>query len=214
MANRFAVYASFVDHLQKEDSLHNSMFDLCSGSGEPAVEIFNRVSQFESLQLSDKFPSTNTNFNAPIVYIKESVDALKTSFDSSHTYTMFNAFHHFKAFEQQELISKIRVQNAQAYIVEILTPGIFVYIKIFFTCTLGTLLFTPFIKPFSWRRLLFTYPIPINLFSITFDGLVSVCKSKSLKQYQTLFANTIHPPEIVQLKKGLFSLIVIKIKHS
>ncbi len=189
------------------------MFDLCSGSGRPAVDIFDRISQFKSLHLSDKFPSTHTNFSSPIVYVKESVDALKLRFDSSHTYTMFNAFHHFSDFEQQELISKIRLQNAEAYIVEILTPGILVYIKIFFTCTLGTLLFTPFIKPFSWRRILFTYPIPINLFSITFDGLVSVYKSKSLKQYQTLFLNTIHPPEIIRLKKGLFSLIVFKIKH-
>jgi hypothetical protein len=54
-----------------------------------------------------------------------------------------------------------------------------VLLKIIFTTTIGQIILTPFVKPFSWMRLVFTYIIPINLFTITWDGVVSVLKSES-----------------------------------
>jgi hypothetical protein len=73
------------------------------------------------------------------------------------------------------------------------------------------LVLTPFIRPFSLKRMIFTYIIPINIITITFDGIVSVLKSRSVKQYQGLFANRGQAMNIFRLKNGLNRLIVIQI---
>jgi len=79
------------------------------------------------------------------------------------------------------------------------------------TTTIGCLLLTIFIKPFSLIRLLFTYILPVNILTITYDGMISVLKSRSLKQYQTLLNNPNNPMKIYKLKDGLTNLIIIQI---
>lgn len=209
---RFNVYAPFINYLNNDNSRPDKLFDLCSGSGEPAISIFKALTHSGDLTLSDKFPSSVQTSQTNISYIQTQMDVLTLNFNSNYTYTMFNAFHHFNKDEQMQIVSKIKSQKASAYFVEILSPNILFYLKVLTMTTLGTLLFTPFIKPFSIKRLFFTYLLPINLFTITYDGLVSVYKSKSVKQYRNQFNTWIEPTDIFELKKGLFSLIVIKIK--
>ena len=124
---------------------------------------------------------------------------------------MFNAFHHFDTSDQTKLVKRLKDNNANAFIVEILAPHYLFYFKILFTTTIGTLLLTPFLKPFSFKRLFFTYIFPINIFTITYDGLVSVYKSKSVRQYQKQMEGLILPSAIFELKKGPFKLIVIQV---
>ncbi len=212
VVSQFKVYSPFISQLKNDKPQNKHMFDLCSGSGEPAISIFKTIDYFKSLTLSDKFPSTSKTLIAPMAYIPEPMDVLIQSFQPSYTYTMFNALHHFNDKQQQLIVLNMKAQKAEAYFVEILAPHFLFYLKILFTTTIGTLLFTPFIKPFSLKRLFFTYCIPINIITITYDGLLSVYKSKSVRQYQKLFTGLIAPTEIFELKKGLFSLIVIKIK--
>ena len=47
-----------------------------------------------------------------------------------------------------------------------------------------------FVKPLSFARLFFTYIIPINLITVTYDGIVSVLKSKTVRHYETLLKNS------------------------
>jgi hypothetical protein len=126
-------------------------------------------------------------------------------------YTMFNAFHHFKDKEKVKIVQEIQNSGSTAFIVEILEPTIFCLLKIFFTTTIGSLVLTPFIRPFSLKRLFFTYILPVNILTITFDGIVSVLKSRSVKQYQDLFANNEHAIKIFRIKNGLTPLIAIQI---
>ena len=44
------------------------------------------------------------------------------------------------------------------------------------------LLLTPFVRPFSWARLLFTYVIPIAVPLIVFDGIVSCLRSYTVAE--------------------------------
>jgi len=62
-------------------------------------------------------------------------------------------------------------------------------IKIIFTATVIQLLTAPFVKPFSLLRLLFTYIIPVNLFTVAYDGVISVLSSKTAAQYTGLLNN-------------------------
>ena len=209
---KFNIYQSFIDYLNQQKNNNSVMFDLCSGSGEPALSIFSKSKNFSSLNLSDKYPNLKYIKRENVIYIEESVDVLNMEFEKGQTYTMYNAFHHFSDEDKKLIIQKCNQANANMFIVEILEPSLFFLIKVLALTTFGVLLFNPFVKPFSWKRLLFTYIIPINIISISFDGMVSVLKSRSLKNYKELFADSKNI-NVFNLKRGISSLVVIELKN-
>jgi hypothetical protein len=161
--------------------------DLCTGNANPALYLHKRLFEAPKLVLTDKFPHLEAaQFRAQpqIQVINESVDVLDMRFENNQLYMMFNAFHHFDANAQNKIMTDLQQAGSPFIFVEILQPKLFEYLKIAVTTTLGQLLLTPFVRPFSWLRLLFTYIIPINLLTVTYDGLVSVSKSKSVAQFQ------------------------------
>jgi len=211
VVDKFNVYDVFIQHLKTIKLSRLPLTDLCSGSGEPAISILRKSNCFSRLKLTDKFPSALNITDNNISYEVQSTDVLDLEFKTGTYYTMFNAFNHFTDEEKLKITQNIQESGASAFIVEILEPTFFCLLKVFFTTTLGSLVLTPFIRPFSLKRLFFTYILPINIITITFDGMVSVLKSRSVNQYQDLFANNEHAINIVQLKNGLSPLIVIQI---
>lgn len=211
VVDRFDVYDVFIQHLKTIQLSKLPMTDLCSGSGEPALSIFRKSNCFSRLILTDKFPNALNVQDDDIYYDMQSIDVLKMAFQPNAYYTMFNAFHHFKDEDKVTIAQNLQSSGATAFIVEILEPTVFCFLKICFMTTIGCLVLTPFMRPFSLKRLLFTYLLPINLLTITFDGIVSVFKSRSVKQYQDLLANNVQAVKIVRIKNGLTPLIVIQI---
>ncbi len=208
---RFKVYDVFIQHLKTLQLSMLPVTDLCSGSGEPAISIFRKSNCFSRLKLTDKFPSALKIKDDKIYYEMQSTDVLEMEFKPGTCYTMFNAFHHFTDEEKVKIAQEIQNSGSAAFIVEILEPTVFCLLKIFLTTTMGSLVLAPFIRPFSLKRLFFTYILPVNIITITFDGIVSVFKSRSVKQYQDLFANNAHAIKIFRLKNGLSPLIIIQI---
>lgn len=209
---RFKVYEGFIQHLRNAECTKQSMVDLCSGSGEPAITIFRKSDCFSQLTLTDKYPTVNFFAGSNIEYIPESIDVLKMEFQPNVCYTMFNAFHHFSDEDKLKLIKRVSESGSQGYFVEILEPWADTLLKVIIATTVGLLLVTPFIKPFSWKRLLFTYIIPVNIFTITFDGVVSVLKARSAKQYQNLFFRYGETIGITRLRHWLTSIVIIHIR--
>jgi ubiquinone/menaquinone biosynthesis C-methylase UbiE len=209
---RFNVYGVFIDHIKTLRRPPQSMTDLCSGSGEPAISIFKNSKCFSHLILSDKYPNTANLHGDKIYYEKSKVDVLEMEFRPGTCYTMFNAFHHFTDEEKLKIAQKIQNSGSDAFIVEILQPNIFCFLKILFATTIGSLFLTPFIRPFSIRRLLLTYILPVNTIAIAFDGILSVAKSRSAKQYQNLFYQSVHAIQVYELKSNLSQLVVIQIE--
>jgi len=203
VVSKFHIYESFIEYLNKQNVKSKIQYDLCSGSAEPANTIFHSVNCFDQLILSDKFPSYQNI---------QQLDVLDANYSDKYTYTMFNAFHHFTDNDKKAIVEKIKKSNAQAYFVEILEPSLFFIIKVLFATIIGTILLSPFIKPFSFKRLFFTYIIPINIINISYDGVISVLKSRSLNQYHKLFIND-HQVKVQRLKKDIRTLIVISINH-
>lgn len=212
VVSRFGIYNSFITYLRSSGRSFKNMFDLCSGSGEPAITIFRRSATFNTLILSDKFPQAYAD-SPDITYIKNSCDALTMTFDPGQTYTMFNAFHHFDDTQKAAIIRRIRESGSAAYFVEILQPNLWSFIKVLFATSIGTLLLTPFLRPFSWSRLFFTYILPINLITIMFDGLTSVFKSRSVRQFQRILQPFGQGTKVFKLG-GISPLIVIKAEQA
>jgi hypothetical protein len=187
----------------------NKIIDLCSGSGEPAIYVQNFLSKNVEIMLTDKFPPKTTLPN----YNLQSVDVLTINPEKKVVFTMYNAFHHFGNKQQQDILQKFYTNQSSILIVEILTPNLLCMLNVIFSSTIGQLLLTPFIKPFSFWRLFFTYVIPINIFTVMYDGIISVVKSKSQTQYQMLI-NTITTTnycfEVLSIKQWHGKIICIK----
>jgi len=113
--------------------------------------------------------------------------------EENTVYTTYNAFHHFPKTQQKAFVKKMAAHKTCFLIGEILTPGFFNGVKILLTATLLQLLTAAFVKPFSLPRLFFTYIIPVNLFTVTYDGIISVIRSKTAKEYNDLLQDISNP---------------------
>lgn len=209
----FNFYGIFIEHLKGMSLSGKPMFDLCSGAGEPAITIFRKCNCFSHLYLSDRYPNLPSINNHNITYLPQSMNVLNIQFEKDAYYTMFNAFHHFSDKEKLMIAERIHTSGSNAFFVEILQPRIDYILKVLLMTTLGSLLLTPFVKPFSISRLFFTYIIPVNILTITYDGLLSVAKSRSVKQYRKLFIHYRESTSVFKLKNSLTSIIVIQIKQ-
>jgi len=211
MVVKLNVYDTFIEHIKTLSLPPQPMQDLCSGSGEPAISIFKKSNCFTKLNLGDKYPNQLTAPNEKIFYETKSEDVLHMEFKSGRCYTMFNAFHHFTDEDKLKIIEKIQASGSSAFIVEILEPSALCLLQVLFTTLVGSLILTPLMKPFSLKRLFFTYLIPVNVIAITFDGIISVIKSRSHKQYKNLFSGMNDTVKVFTFKDGIVKLNVIQL---
>ncbi len=212
LVTRFHFYDPFVDSLRARSFTPRPLWDLCSGSGEPAISIFKECGQFTTLTLSDKFPNPSRSRDDRIAYLDHPADVLAMRFSRGTCYTMFNALHHFSDDEKLRIVQRVQDAGAMAFFVEVLEPSAPCLLGVLFAASAGNLLLAPFIRPFSVWRLFFTYVLPINLITIGFDGVVSVLRSRSARHYQALFTSARPGVQVLRLAKGRVPLIVIGIR--
>ena len=190
MVSQFGLYQG-VAKMVKQDLIDQSIIkitDLCSGSGYPAIFVHEKI-DLPALEttLTDKFPQQIIPISG-ILYSVDKIDVNDTEIDNGVYYTMFNAFHHLDNEEQKNLIQKVIEKNANMMIVEIVQPTLLNVVLVSLASTLGVWLLCPLIRPFDWKRILFTYIIPINVFTVLIDGYISILKSKTKRQYQDHFS--------------------------
>ncbi len=203
------VYDRVVDRLRSRPEPLRPMVDLCSGSGEPAISIHRASAAFSSLTLTDKYPGRAPPLGVAVVYVPASVDVLQLDFAPGTCYTMFNAFHHFPDADKLRILQRIRASGSEACFVELLEPTVVCFIKVLLMTTLGTVLLTPFVRPFSLGRLFFTYILPVNVLTITYDGAVSVLRARSARRYSALFAGEVGVA-VTRLVGGVLPLMLIE----
>lgn len=154
--------------------------DLCSGSSGPwlhlAEQLRNEVGSCIEVLLTDKFPSKivsrRVSSTVGLTCHPESVDALAVPAELNGVRTLFDGLHHFEPASAQAIIEDA-VKSNQAIIVFELLQRTWSAVLLALTTPLGVFFLTPIIRPFSFRRILFTYVIPISPIIITWDGLIS-----------------------------------------
>ncbi len=177
MVDRFGVYAPVVPLLQRtlaaNDTAH--VTDLGSGSGGPIQYLAQQhdLSHAHFL-LTDRFPSSSPSGGPRIHWHPKPVDALAPDAPGRGIITLFNVLHHFTPGQQRQLLEMHGRRGM--FICEVLQPDVLTFVKILVATTVGQLLLAPWVRPFRWDRLLFTYVIPVNLITIPWDGLVSVLR--------------------------------------
>jgi hypothetical protein len=182
------LYQPMVAHLQElvKRQRPSVIQDVCSGSGRPFMAVMRELQNAPPGLLSDWHPDKQFVNTDKLQYISEPVNVLELTPHPGYCYTMFNAFHHFSAEMQSQLFQKMKATGSPFVVVEVLQPNLPAYLKVLLSATLIQVLTAPFVKPFSWLRLLFTWLLPVNIITVLYDGVISVMKSKTAVQYRRL----------------------------
>ena len=161
--------------------------DLCSGGGgpwlrlEPALAA--RCPTIE-IYLTDLHRNAVTGERLTSGRIKshpESVNALRVPPELTGFRTLFTSFHHFQPDEARALLRDAVASRSGIGIFEGTQRKFSGIVGMLFTPLLVWLL-TPFIRPFRWTRLLWTYVLPVVPFVVIFDGVVSVLRSYTVAE--------------------------------
>lgn len=157
--------------------------DVCSGSGGPIISL----DLPHRILLTDKYPISNfSERNERILFHEKPIDILQDEIPGEGLTSIFNAFHHFDHAQKTTILQKARKNRRPVFIAEILQPNLICLVRVILAATLMQWLLVPFMKPFSWKRLIFTYVIPIHTLTVVIDGIISVCKAGSATYLQSL----------------------------
>jgi hypothetical protein len=146
-----------------------------------------------SVCLTDKYPNleafrqSNRLTHQSISYHPQSLDATRVPGELTGFWTIFSAFHHFRP-EQACAVLANAVHKRQGIAVFEGTQHSVLALLLMLFVPLMVLLMTPFIRPFRWSRLLWTYLIPRLPLVVLFDGLVSCLRTYSVEELRDLTA--------------------------
>ncbi len=165
--------------------------DLASGAGTPAIEVTEQMRKNGgTLLLTDKFPNKTfaaaAEIHPGVSYAASPTDVMKHCLPAGELYTMFNAFHHFTFREKADILRKISARGGKVLITEPLQPNVTTFLKVAVATLIGPFLLTPFIRPLTLSRVFFTYLLPVGVFVTFWDGMASVFRAVSKREYLRL----------------------------
>jgi hypothetical protein len=196
VTNKFDFYKGIVplleDALEKTNT--NQIIDLASGGGGGWNSLSEHLTQSQpelKVTLTDYFPNIKAfeiaRSQKPDLfnYIKTSVDAKNVPEDLIGFRTQFLSIHHFKPEDALLILQNAVDSKAGIGIFEGQKRDVSHFFKNLFS-PISILLSTPFIRPFKFGRILFTYLIPIVPLFVLWDGVISVLRTYSVKEMEEL----------------------------
>jgi hypothetical protein len=170
--------------------------DLCAGAGgpwshlKPALDA--TLDAPSSILLTDFYPHAGTAPVPPgVQFVTTPVDARAVPPDLAGLRTLFAGFHHFRPADAQAILADA-VHNRRGILIVEGTQRSPIGLFAVLIAPLIALLITPRIRPFRWRRLIFTYLIPLVPLGILFDGVVSCLRTYTPTELRAL-ANAAGP---------------------
>ncbi|MCA9182973.1 MAG: hypothetical protein KDA51_16035 [Planctomycetales bacterium] len=170
--------------------------DLASGGGGQWRTLLPQVQALMPdvrLTLTDLYPNTSAfedlvePSQGAVDYETRPISATSVPCELNGLRTMFLSMHHFRPSEAQAILENAVVHQAPIAVFEAQCRD-FEHVIKFSMSPIFVLLLTPFIRPFSVLRLVFTYPIPIVPLVVGFDGVVSVLRTYSPEEMLQLAA--------------------------
>ncbi len=171
-----------------------SIVDMCSGGGGPWLDL-SQIIQLDSrhlhIWLTDKYPNLSAFRNVKavsdnhIIFYPHAVDAMKVPRGLKGFRTMFSSFHHFSPEEARAVLQNAVDAGESIGIFEI-TRRAPLTVCLMFPWAFMLFICTPFIRPFRWSRLLWTYLVPIIPFVLLFDGIVSCLRTYRPHELRTI----------------------------
>jgi hypothetical protein len=195
LANKAKIYKAALPILKKgiEKAGNQQIIDLASGGGGGLLWLNTELKKdFPKLKitLTDYYPNIDAfkrtkrkadNFE----YVEEKVDAKEVPSELKGFRTQFLSFHHFKPKEAKAILQNAVNEKSPIAIFEAQERSLLSILGMVFS-PLNVVFLTPFILPFKFGRILFTYLIPIVPAFVFWDGIVSCLRTYSVKEMKTL----------------------------
>jgi hypothetical protein len=171
-----------------------SIVDMCSGGGGPWLDLCRKLrpeAQALHILLTDKYPNIKAFQNVraasenQIAFYPDSVDAMKVPAELRGLRTMFTSFHHFPREEARAILQNA-VDAGQSIGIFEITRRAFSTIALMFPWALMLFVCTPWIRPFRWSRLFWTYLVPVIPLVVLFDGVVSCLRTYRAEELQEI----------------------------
>jgi hypothetical protein len=176
----------------------SEILDLCSGGTGPWLRLQKQLEAAGSpvtVKLSDKYPHPEAvqkwTGASPqgIEYLAEPVDAMKVPAHIKGMRTLFEGFHHFKPEQARAILQDAVEQKTAIGIFEasLMPPlGLFLLLMAPITTFFSYLVLTPFIKPRTFSRFLWTYLLPVVPLATCWDGVISLLRVYSVQELKVL----------------------------
>jgi hypothetical protein len=168
--------------------------DLCSGGSGPLTAVIEGL-RHEGIPatatLTDLYPNLDAferaaaRSNGAIDYMRTPVDATNVPRDLAGLRTVFNGFHHFRPLDATAILGDAANAQQPIAIFEASRRSLKTLIPVLFM-PLFVWLGTPFMKPVTWRRLAFTYLIPLVPLTCLWDGVVSQLRAYTIDELREL----------------------------
>ena len=174
----------------------NRIVDLCSGAGRPVLSLVSEIrgrglSRLEVV-LTDKYPNlaawreVQINEGASVSFEATPVDATDVPDHLDGFRTLFTSFHHFAETEARRVLRDAMDRGQGIGIFEYTERNWWVWGIPILLVPFFVWIVTPFIRPFSWRRLLWTYLLPVVPVVALWDGFVSCLRTYSVEELRGL----------------------------
>jgi hypothetical protein len=172
----------------------HQVLDLCSGAAGPWFWLRPALAERGlnvSVCLTDKYPNlgtvdhVNRLADEGIRYLPQPVDATRVPGELAGFRTIFTAFHHFRPADARVVLADA-VRQRQGIALFEGTQNSALGLLAMLLVPPMVLLVTPFIRPFRWSRLFWTYLIPVVPFLALFDGMVSNLRTYSVGELRQM----------------------------
>jgi hypothetical protein len=173
----------------------NVVIDLCSGGGGPWRSLAPALAEHGPIRvvLTDLYPNiqaytaVRAEAGETIDFHPAPVDATSVPASLQGVRTMFNAFHHFPVSKAIAVLGDAVAAGQPIAIFEAASTRALGLVAMPMQIPM-LLLGTPFVRPFRWSRLLFTYVIPLIPLLVLFDGTVSFLRLYSREELEEVIA--------------------------
>lgn len=197
LSNKAKIYKPVVHLLAEKikESGNDGIVDLASGGGGGLLwlntELKKEIPNLK-ITLTDFYPNIpafvqtqkqDSNFG----YETTSVDARNVPQHLDGFRTQFLSFHHFKPDDAKKILQNAVDSRSAIGIFEAQERS-FASIIAMILSPISVLLTTPFIRPFKFGRIVFTYLIPIVPILILWDGVVSSLRTYSVAEMRGLIS--------------------------
>ncbi|HEY4650409.1 MAG TPA: class I SAM-dependent methyltransferase [Pontibacter sp.] len=177
--------------------------DLCSGAGGGIEtiqqDLSRRMGQTIAVTLTDLYPNLaayqylHQQSGGTIDFIPDPVDATAVPETITGVRTIFSSFHHFPPTIAQRILQDAADKRAPIGIFEGSQKSWLEMLLLWLFFPVIIFVVTPFIRPFRWSRLFFTYVVPLIPLGIIWDGTVSLLRIYTPEHLQHMIRR-IHAP--------------------
>lgn len=202
LISHLRLYEPIADRLTAalDDTRATRIIDLCAGGGGPWRHLLGRLPPgVEAVVLTDLFPNVAAfereveRSAGRLSFHRDPVDATAVSPELAGFRTLFSSFHHFRPDMARAILQRAVADGAGIGVFEVSRRSLGSMLAVSPPSVMLALAATPFVRPFRWSRLWWTYGIPAIPWTLAFDGLVSCLRTYTPAELEALVAGLDDP---------------------